>query len=611
MFMFIVITSETVTKIYDPIGLYMNVKPQNIKRIKSDVINITVGFPIFKMQTSAKSENALNVNKVYIENNVTTLLKKNKTINNTLYKFLPSLLFSVYKFATKSYSEKELIINTMSKFHASEFNNNNIEIKMKIEKICYKLNKEIKLNNIFNKNNNNNDFLDLQHYDNQITPYIGSKLIRFFSSNDIEDYFKKLCNVPEYRIEIVKHNVISNPDEASDHEETFIINLSKFGITNGSELFSNLTISIREHLKNLIKIVETAYKEDIIDRGINKIGGDDYSFITKHTIRRTYLLNLHEKFILYKLLIDHTIYEEEIFFDIFNHFKKQLKQKHDIISNDELNEFIQTINGQNKKILLNLEQTLSSEEYISETPLNTKETKQIEFLIEAEIQLSHRVNLINQNSLNQQWLILDNINKQRDIVLNATKEKTIYHNEFYKDRVFSYMTGILSHLEGITIPMYTTVGKILKTGSKGATDMLGGIGLAVGQGVGNVVFGVYNGLFGTWSWLMGIATLSILPTLFVGIISWKIGGIKMAFSLTKWVVYKTYVVITYIPRKIVYLICNQFPSAGANAIGANEIGANEIGANANAIGANAIGANANAIGQNNKIIKKRIKYRKL
>lgn len=566
MFMFIVITSETVTKIYDPIGLYMNVKPQNIKRIKSDVINITVGFPIKKIQKSAKLVNSLNVKKLYLTNNVTTLLKRNKTINNTLYKFLPSLLFSVYKFATKSYTEKELIINTMSKFHASEFNNNNNEIKMKIEKICYKLNKEIKLNNILNNNNNNNDFLDLHHYDNQNTPYIGSKVVRFFSSNDIENYFKKLCHVPEYRIEIIKHYADADAD-ASDLEETFIINLSKFGITDGFELFSNLTISIREHLKNLIKIVETAYKEDIIDKGINKIGGDDYSFITKHTIRRTYLLNLHEKFILYKLLIDHTIYEEEIFVDIFHHFKKHLKQKYDIISNDELNEFIQNIKNQNKKILLNLEEILSSEEYSSETPLNTKESKQIEFLIEAELQLSDRVNLINQNSLNQQWLILDNINKQRDIVLNATKEKTIYHNEFYKDRVFSYMTGFLSHLEGITIPMYSTVGNILKTGSKGATDMLGGIGLVVGEGVGNVFSGVYNGLFGTWSWLMGIATLSILPTLFVGIISWKIGGIKLAFSLTKWVVYKTYVVITYIPRKVFYIVCNSFPSAiGANAI---------------------------------------------
>ena len=532
-----------------PVGLYMRTKISNLASEKSEYTKVSVGFP-YPTKGSEQEKVFTTGDQLKIPGPSTILLPEigEYTIPFTTIK-LSKIENAISTWAASSdvipATKEEQLSNTMASM-TNEFNSISDIIQKKVKDLCTNLVTEVQLNKIFNENK----ISDLAEYkfipETSSTTYYGSTTITdsteihtFFTSTDLISYMRKLCSVPELRLE----------DPFLNEDGTYTIALTRFGIPHAEELFSNLTIAVGEHLSKLTKESEGDYNKEMLKKGIKKIESGEYSLVTKDSIRRIFLLNLQEKFSLYKILIDNIVSEQQSLSEIFAKTNKGSKVS-DITTPEVLQKFLDSIQAKNKNILKDLERTLISEEFLTKTPYTLKEFKNTEILVEAQIKTLKQMELLKQDNLEQQMRLIEERRKQQEINLNASRTEKLYEQTVNKETMSGYMNTFFSYGEGIGAPIYDTAGKLLGTGSEGIQSLLKGAGDLLGGGINNILVGLCGGLFGTWGWLAGLTFFSAVPIMFCVYLSWKIGGIR----LVKGGVNLGFGLVTYLPRKILIAI---------------------------------------------------------
>ena len=533
-----------------PVGLYMDIEATNLARIKSDYAKVSVGFPYPTKEENGQEKEAFTSGQQKQVEGGPSILKPEYgglTIPFTTVK-LNDVENAVSNWASTTFAastKEEKLSSAMASIMTENFNSISEKIQDKVANICTKLVKDIQLNKVFNEK----EISDLSKYrftpGTSSTSYLGvtttepgTEIHTFFKSTDLINYMKKLCSVPELRL-----------DPFQNGDGTYTISLTRFGLPRAEELFTNLTIATGDHLLNLIQKSEKIYMSEMKKKGIEKIE-TDFSLITKDSIRRTFLLNLQEKISLYKILIDNIVSDQQSLSEIFIKYNKASSTISDITKPEDLQNFLDSIQNKNKDILKDLETTMLSEEYSSETPFNLKEFKNTEILVEAQLKTLEQMEVLKQDNLETQRRLIDDRRKQQDIILNASRTEKAYEQAINKDTMAGYMNTIFSYGEGLSTPIWNTAGNVLATGSEGFQSLLNGAGGLLGGSVSSLLVGLSNGLFGSWSWLAGLTFLSGLPLILGAYVAWKIGGIQLAFRIVGAPFYYTYAIITYLPRKV-------------------------------------------------------------
>ena len=356
----------------------------------------------------------------------------------------------------------------------------------------------------------------------------------------MNSYLRKLCTIPELRLETHQKD-----------DGTYTVALTKYGHPQGEELFQNLTIAVNEHLSNLIHESEKAYSADIKKKGINDNIAEDFSLITRDSIRRTYLLNLQEKMSLYKNLLDTEVDNLQKLQDVFIMQEKTNKPStSDIISPTVLNKFFKTIINKNIEIHTQLEKKLEKEEFVSDTPYNIKELAQTESIVAAQIKSLEQMQIINAGSIERQQELLRQRHQQQQVTRNATaSEREAEHNK-KKESISYFMNDWMAYAEGVATPLWDTTGKILNTGKGGFENIVKGVGSLTGGTVYAFTSGLFGSMFGEWSSLVGLVIAMGIPSLFFSWLTFKFGGISLLFRLIKGTVMMSWAIVTYLPKKI-------------------------------------------------------------
>ena len=508
-----------------PVGLFMSVALNDIKKTSTEYAKISVGFPfpIHDDKTSNKDEPVIPIT---------------STLSIGSWLDIKGKIWEVMTTPAKEQSITEVIEATKFK---NEFNDISDKIQTKINELCVDLVTEININKIFGKN----EISDLKKY--EYTPAIVGRLSTtsaiekhvYFNAVDMNSYLRKLCTIPELRLETHQKD-----------DGTYTVALTKYGHPQGEELFQNLTIAVNEHLSNLIHKSEKAYSADIKKKGINDIA-EDFSLITRDSIRRTYLLNLQEKMSLYKNLLDTEVDNLQKLQDVFIMQEKTNKPStSDIISPTVLNKFFKTIINKNIEIHTQLEKKLEKEEFVSDTPYNIKELAQTESIVAAQIKSLEQMQIINAGSIERQQELLRQRHQQQQVTRNATaSEREAEHNK-KKESISYFMNDWMAYAEGVATPLWDTTGKILNTGKGGFENIVKGVGSLTGGTVYAFTSGLFGSMFGEWSSLVGLVIAMGIPSLFFSWLTFKFGGISLLFRLIKGTVMMSWAIVTYLPKKI-------------------------------------------------------------
>lgn len=508
-----------------PVGLFMSVALNDIKKTSTEYAKISVGFPfpIHDDKTSNKDEPVIPIT---------------STLSIGSWLDIKGKIWEVMTTPAKEQSITEVIEATKFK---NEFNDISDKIQTKINTLCVDLVTEININKIFGKN----EISDLKKY--EYTPAIVGRLSTtsaiekhvYFNAADMNSYLRKLCTIPELRLETHQKD-----------DGTYTVALTKYGHPQGEELFQNLTIAVNEHLSNLIHKSEKAYSADIKKKGINDIA-EDFSLITSYSIRRTYLLNLQEKMSLYKNLLDTEVDNLQKLQDVFIMQEKTNKPStSDIISPTVLNKFFKTIINKNIEIHTQLEKKLEKEEFVSDTPYNIKELAQTESIVAAQIKSLEQMQIINAGSIERQQELLRQRQQQQQVTRNATaSEREAEHNK-KKESISYFMNDWMAYAEGVATPLWDTTGKILNTGKGGFENIVKGVGSLTGGTVYAFTSGLFGSMFGEWSSLVGLVIAMGIPSLFFSWLTFKFGGISLLFRLIKGTVMMSWAIVTYLPKKI-------------------------------------------------------------
>ena len=494
-----------------PVGLFMSVALNDIKKTSTEYAKISVGFQ-YPMQDGKRVINET---------------VKDEPVTSTLSIGLSDIKRKIWEVMTtpaKEQSIPEVIEATKFK---DEFNDISDKIQTKINTLCERLVTEININKIFGKN----EISNLEKYEYTSEPVSSAYFSRgntatekhvYFNAADMNSYLRKLCTIPELRLETHEKD-----------DGTYTVALTKYGHPQGEELFQNLTIAVNEHLSNLIHKSEKAYSADIKKKGINDIA-EDFSLITSHSIRRTYLLNLQEKMSLYKNLLDTEVDNLQKLQDVFIMQEKTNKPStSDIISPTVLNKFFKTIINKNIEIHTQLEKKLEKEEFVSDTPYNIKELAQTESIVAAQIKSLEQMQIINAGSIERQQDLLRQRQQQQQVTRNATaSEREAEHNK-KKESISYFMNDWMAYAEGVATPLWDTTGKILNTGKGGFENIVKGVGSLTGGTVYAFTSGLFGSMFGEWSSLVGLVIAMGIPSLFFSWLTFKFGGISLLFRLIK------------------------------------------------------------------------------
>ena len=511
-----------------PVGLFMSVALNDIKKTSTEYAKISVGFQ-YPMQDGKRVINET---------------VKDEPVTSTLSIGLSDIKRKIWEVMTtpaKEQSIPEVIEATKFK---DEFNDISDKIQTKINTLCERLVTEININKIFGKN----EISNLEKYEYTSEPVSSAYFSRgntatekhvYFNAADMNSYLRKLCTIPELRLETHEKD-----------DGTYTVALTKYGHPQGEELFQNLTIAVNEHLSNLIHKSEKAYSADIKKKGINDIA-EDFSLITSHSIRRTYLLNLQEKMSLYKNLLDTEVDNLQKLQDVFIMQEKTNKPStSDIISPTVLNKFFKTIINKNIEIHTQLEKKLEKEEFVSDTPYNIKELAQTESIVAAQIKSLEQMQIINAGSIERQQELLRQRQQQQQVTRNATaSEREAEHNK-KKESISYFMNDWMAYAEGVATPLWDTTGKILNTGKGGFENIVKGVGSLTGGTVYAFTSGLFGSMFGEWSSLAGLVIAGSIPSLFFSWLTFKYGGISLLFRLIKGTVMMSWAVVTYLPKQI-------------------------------------------------------------
>ena len=553
---FITFISASGIKPENQVGLYMNTPANDLQSVMSHFARVSVGIPY-----PTKGSENVNVFTPLPQIEGPTIIDPTYSdvkIPYTVYKFsdvertlVGAVLWVATAVTPSTQEEKEFNKLRSMTTIINDFNDISAKISKKVTDACAGLLKEIKLSNIFTGKEILNLANPIVIPGETTADFFGRKTtgdptIKYnnFTSADLTRYIENLCSTPEI--------LLAEPS-LNDDRITYTITLERFGIPHSEALLTNLTIATGQHLSDLIRESEKAYQQEMNAKGSTI--ETDYSLSTKDSIRRAELLNLQEKISLYKILIDTIVSEQKSLSNMFSRINLKKKSGEiDITTPTALLKLLDSIQEENEKILKNVDSTLISEEYTTPTPFTLKERKKMETFAKANKETAEQVARLSKENWERLQRLREEDQEQKDSNRNYTQQSDLNRQHDISDMVSRYVNDMYSYGKGIIRPMYENTGDFLNVSSEGLKKVIKGTGGLLGGGIGAIVGGFCEELFGDWGWTIALIFFAAVPTMASIYIAWQIGGIQLAIRLVKGGVNLGFGLVTYLPRKILIAI---------------------------------------------------------